>query len=230
MDSSWWGEVSAIIEEKSLLKHPFYQAWTMGTLTREDLAYYAQQYYQQEARFPRYLSAVHSNCPEIKVRQMLLENLKDEESGDANHPELWLRFAESVGASRDSVKGAEMAGHTRSCVAAYESLSGDERWLCGLAALYAYEAQQPEVARTKIEGLKNRYGLNSPEALGFFEVHQQADVWHSENEKQILLEKVAEKPELKEEVKAAVSRACDALNVLLDGVCETRGIRVPSLN
>ena len=65
MSEAWWREVEAVLEAKSLLKHPFYQAWTMGTLTREDLAHYAQQYYQQEARFPRYLSAVHSNCPEL---------------------------------------------------------------------------------------------------------------------------------------------------------------------
>ena len=72
---NFWSEIDAILAAKSLLKHPFYQAWTMGTLTRDDLAYYAQQYFQQEARFPRFVSAVHSNCPEIKTRQMLLENL-----------------------------------------------------------------------------------------------------------------------------------------------------------
>ena len=59
--NNFWSEVDAILESKSLLKHPFYQAWTMGSLTREDLAYYAEQYYQQESNFPRYVSAVHSN-------------------------------------------------------------------------------------------------------------------------------------------------------------------------
>jgi len=100
---SFWRDVEAILDSKSLLKHPFYQAWTMGKLTREDLAYYSQQYFQQEARFPRYVSAVHSNCPEIKTRQMLLENLTHEESGPENHPELWLAFAGAVGAPRWSM-------------------------------------------------------------------------------------------------------------------------------
>ena len=36
--------LDAIIEEKCLLKHPFYQAWNMGTLTHADLAVYATQY------------------------------------------------------------------------------------------------------------------------------------------------------------------------------------------
>ena len=169
MSQSWWREIEEILEQKSLLKHPFYQAWTMGTLTREDLAVYAQQYYQQESRFPRYVSAVHSNCPELKVRQVLLDNLTHEEAGPENHPELWLRFAESVGASRASVKNAEMLPQTKACVEAFTDLTKDENYAIGLAALYAYEAQQPAVAATKIDGLKKNYGLATKDATGFFE-------------------------------------------------------------
>ena len=224
MSEAWWLEIEKILDEKSLLKHPFYQAWTMGTLTREDLAHYAQQYYQQESRFPRYLSAVHSSCPELKVRQLLLENLTHEESGPENHPELWLRFASAVGASRESVANAKMDAKTQECVDEFTRLSKESSWVEGLAALYAYEAQQPAVAKTKIEGLKKHYGLDSKDALGFFETHQTMDVWHSQVEKDVLLDQVRKDPELKSAVVTAVSDACDALNALLDGVCEARGI------
>lgn len=218
-----WSDIEAIIEEKSLLKHPFYQAWTAGALTREDLAYYAQQYYAQESRFPRYVSAVHSNCPDLKTRQMLLENLTHEEAGADNHPELWLRFAQSVGAGRASVLGAAANAGTKTCVAAFDRLSRGS-WQTGLAALYAYEAQQPAVAKTKIEGLKSKYGLNSADALGFFSVHESMDAWHSASEKEVLVDQLERDPSLAVEVTAAVSEACDALNALLDGVCEARGI------
>ena len=230
MTQTWWREIEEILEQKSLLKHPFYQAWTMGTLTREDLAVYAQQYYQQESRFPRYVSAVHSNCPEFTVRQELLENLNHEEAGPENHPELWLRFAESVGASRASVQNAEMLPQTKACVEAFTSMTKDENYAVGLAALYAYEAQQPAVAATKIEGLKKNYALASKDATGFFEVHKDVDVWHSESEKRALLDAAAKDPELKSDIKASVAKACDALNTLLDGVCEARGICAPALN
>jgi pyrroloquinoline-quinone synthase len=230
MSDAWFNEIEKILDEKSLLKHPFYQAWTMGTLTREDLAYYAQQYYHQESRFPRYLSAVHSTCPELKVRQMLLDNLTHEESGPDNHPEQWLRFAGSVGASRQSVQQSQMNASTQKCLETFERLSRDSQWAVGLAALYAYEAQQPAVAKTKIEGLKAKYGLDSKDALGFFETHQTMDVWHSQTEKEVLLDQIRKDPELKNAVKAAVSQACDALNGLLDGVCEARGIYAPALN
>jgi len=72
--------------------------------------------------------------------------------------------------------------------------------------------------------------LDTKDALGFFQVHQEADAWHSEVEKRILLEQADRDPEPKAEIKDAVSKACDALNTLLDGVCEKRGILAPALN
>jgi hypothetical protein len=39
-----------------------------------------------------------------------------------------------------------------------------------------------------------------------------------------LQDEIRRDPELGEDVKASVSEACDALNALLDGVCEARGI------
>ncbi|MBI5200182.1 MAG: CADD family putative folate metabolism protein [Elusimicrobia bacterium] len=219
----WLREIDAVIEEKSLLKHPFYQAWTKGTLTREDLAEYAKQYYAQESRFSRYVSAVHSNCPDQAARQTLVENMTHEEQGPENHPELWLRFAGSVGAGRGDVASAELHAKTEDCVKTFESLARHEDWLVGMAALYAYEAQQPKVARAKIDGLVESYNLSSKDALGFFQVHETADAWHSESER-ALLAKHANTPERREAVVQAVGQACDALNGLLDGVCEKRGL------
>ena len=47
-----------------------------------------------------------------------------------------------------------------------------------LASLYTYERQIPEIAETKIQGLKKFYGVNSKEGLEFFEAHKSADVIH----------------------------------------------------
>lgn len=91
------------LSPKHLLKHPFYQAWVKGELPLESLGTYARQYFQHVKQFPRYVSATHSNCEDIGPRQLLLENLVDEERGDRNHPELWLRFAEGIGESREAV-------------------------------------------------------------------------------------------------------------------------------
>ena len=62
----------------------------------------------------------------------------------------------------------------------------------GLASLYTYERQIPEIAETKIQGLKKFYGVNSEEGLEFFEAHKSADVVHrAECEK--LLDSLSEK-------------------------------------
>ena len=62
------------IMEYSMLKHPFYVAWTEGRLSKEVLVR-CQTVLRHVSRFPTYVSAVHSHCDEISVRQQLLENL-----------------------------------------------------------------------------------------------------------------------------------------------------------
>ena len=76
--------LAEVLEEKSLLKHPFYRAWTQGTLPAERLQEYARQYFHFEAAFPRFLSALHSRVEDPGVRQLILENLWDEEYGERN--------------------------------------------------------------------------------------------------------------------------------------------------
>ena len=90
-------QVDSQIKNHHLLNHPFYKAWNTGDLEVSTIQEYAAQYYKHVSAFPRYLSAIHSNCDDIKTRQILLENLVDEEMGAENHPELWMRFAEGMG-------------------------------------------------------------------------------------------------------------------------------------
>ena len=72
----------------------------------------------------------------------------------------------------------------------------------GLASLYTYERQIPEIAETKIQGLKKFYGVTSKEGLEFFEAHKSADVIHrAECEK--LLDDLS-KPEQKKAEKASL--------------------------
>src|SRR3984957_4870146 len=126
--------------ELSLLKHPFYQAWTAGTLSADRLRNYAVQYYQHVAAFPRYLSALHSRCDDLETRQLLLENLIDEERGADNHPELWLRFANALGLQRDDVLGASPLPATNALIETFMHLGRDRPPAAGLAALYVYES------------------------------------------------------------------------------------------
>jgi pyrroloquinoline-quinone synthase len=180
-------ELSGVIAERSVLKHPFYLAWNEGTLPRESLRDYAAQYYRQVLAFPRYVSAVHSRCDNAVARGQLLENLIEEERGPDNHPELWLRFCEGLGLRRDEVQGATASPATTQLVDTFFDLSS-RSWREGLAALYAYESQVPEVAAAKIDGLARFYGISDPRAVAFFEVHRTADVYHRQAEEALLEE------------------------------------------
>ncbi|HXZ88176.1 MAG TPA: CADD family putative folate metabolism protein [Candidatus Binataceae bacterium] len=175
--------LNSIAAEMSLLKHPFYQQWTAGTLSANRLRNYATQYYRHVAAFPRYLSALHSRCDDLETRQVLLENLIDEERGDENHPELWLRFAQALGVSRAEVTAAEPLPAADALVSTFDHLSRELPLSAGLSALYVYESQVAEVANAKIEGLRRFYGFADDakaDATKFFEVHRGADPYHAQ--------------------------------------------------
>lgn len=207
------------VMEHSMLKHPFYVAWTEGNLTKPVLAEYAKQYYAHVRAFPTYVSAVHSRCDDIATRQELLENLIEEERGPENHPELWLRFAESVGASREEVQNAKLLPSTVASVARMKELTQSVDYRNGLAALYAYETQIPAVACTKREGLKSFYGIDDERAVSFFRVHEGIDVLHQRVEQEILSRTCATGDEQQRVIESG-SEAAKALLCFLDGVME----------
>ena len=208
--------VDSRIQERHLLNHPFYQAWSAGQLSLSALQEYSKQYYRQVEAFPTYVSAVHANCPLLPVRQQLLENLLEEERGADNHPELWLRFAEALGVQRDDVAAASPLPETTALLHTFRTLTRDRPYLVGMTALLAYEAQVPEVAVTKIDGLKKFYGIDEARGLAFFQVHLQADRFHAETARQILRTHLS--PDSADETISACTQALDALWGMLDGI------------
>jgi pyrroloquinoline-quinone synthase len=178
--------IDQLIDDRHLLNHPFYTKWAEGTLPLEALRDYARQYYAFESSFPRFLSALHSRTERADVRAQLLDNLWDEEHGAENHAELWLRFAEGVGVTRDDVRSAPRNDATQALVELYSGLTREAPVEAGVAALYAYERQVPQVAGSKIEGLRKHFGVEDPRALKFFVVHGVLDIEHSDAEREML--------------------------------------------
>jgi pyrroloquinoline-quinone synthase len=208
--------LDAIIAERSLLKHPFYQAWTKGTLPLEKMREYAKQYFHFEAAFPTFLSALHSRCESPAVRQSILENLWDEEYGPDNHVALWLRFCEGLGLNEAEVRASRPNAETQALVDGFRSACFTGPVAEGLAALYAYESQAPEIARQKIAGLARNYGIRDERTLSFFKVHQEADVAHSGAEREAIAACVRTESE-REGVEEAARIAADRLWLFLDG-------------
>ena len=217
MEKKFIDRIDSMIEEKHLLNHSFYKAWSAGELPKETIREYAAQYFQHVSLFPRYLSSIHSNCEDIKTRQILLDNLIDEEKGEENHPELWMRFAEGMGNSRQKISTTKPMKEVSDLVNTFNRLSKSEKYHIGLAALYCYESMQPEISETKKNGLQKFYNINDEDTLKFFTVHMHADKWHRKVVRNII-KKVADSKSKQNEITTSVEAALDSLNNFLTGM------------
>lgn len=210
-------QLKAEIDKKHLLKHPFYQMWEQGTLPIEVMQKYAAQYYHLERNFPIFLSMMHAGCDIFEIRQAITDNLYDEEHGLNNHTELWLRFGETIGTTREAMKAATPLPETQRTIDTFKKCSAAS-FLEGSGALAAYESQIPSIAEKKLAGLKKNYGIDDPAGTEFFRVHSVLDVKHA-NEWWNIIEMHATTPQRQLAVMKAVQQGRDTLWGFLDGVC-----------
>jgi len=170
-------KIDAAIAEKNLLKHPFYQDWQAGKLTRESLQLYAVQYYRHVEAFPQHLQALAARADE-SLKAVVMENLEEELNPARPHPKLWRDFAGELGVSEEQIAASNSLPGSKRVVAKFREICANRSVAEAVAALYAYEAQVPEIATTKIDGLKKFYGITGPKGLAYFEVHEEADKAH----------------------------------------------------
>jgi pyrroloquinoline-quinone synthase len=220
---TFWTTLESRIAKYDLLCHPFYQAWSKGELTREELAAYAQQYLPHVAAFPTYLSALHAELPDGTLRRRIAENLADEEgigSPDGrSHSDLWRDFANGMGANA-SVPGAEPIAEVNALTAKFREFASGET-AQALAAFYAYESQVPRVAAEKERGLRDLYGADA-KTCRYFTLHKTADVQHAQVWRELLDEQLAADPAKTEAALNAAETAAQALWNALDGIERAR--------
>lgn len=219
--AGFWSRFEERVAPFNLLQHPFYQAWSKGELTREDLREYAAEYWHHVSAFPTYLSALHSRLPDGEMRREVLRNLAEEEGVDQAtarpHSDLWMDFAAGMGASRSEVEGRAVQPEMTALMTTFRELMQEEKASAAMAALYAYESKVPAIAKTKAEGLAEHYGTQGA-AARYFTLHQTADVAHASVWRELIEKQLAGAPEEEEAVLAAGERAAKALWVALDGV------------
>jgi pyrroloquinoline-quinone synthase len=209
-----------------LLKHPFYQAWSKGELTREDLREYGAEYWHHVSAFPAYLSALHSHLPDGKLRRLVLENLADEEGLEDGipHSDLWMDFARGMGAEETAVRKRKVAPETSALLGHYRAAM-QQSPAAALAALYTYESRVPAIARTKDDGLTHHYGADA-RTRRYFTVHTTADVHHARVWRNALTAELDAHPEQADAALAAGEEAARALWTALDGIESARQARI----
>jgi pyrroloquinoline-quinone synthase len=204
-----------------LLTHSFYRAWTAGELTANDLREYAAEYWHHVSAFPTYLSALHSRLEDAELRRTVLRNLVDEEGIDSpdrkSHSELWMDFANGMGASDDAVRQRELQPESKALIGTFFKLIQQENAAVGLAALYAYESRVPAIAAQKAAGLCDHYKADA-KTCRYFKLHETADVHHAEVWKQAITKELERDPASADRALDAAETAAKALWEALDGV------------
>jgi pyrroloquinoline-quinone synthase len=213
-----WKRVDEILAEYDLLKHPFYQAWSMGELTQEQLAFYGQQYGEHVAAFPTYLTRLHSRLPEGRARKAVLANAAEEEIHGVSHSDLWRQFTAGMGSHAGD---GRVVDEVSELVATFKTIAERATLPQALGAFYAYESQVPRIAHEKLAGLKKFYGA-SDKTGEYFAVHTTADLRHSAVWRNLIEGCVAENSACADEVLSGVTEAARALWKALDGIEDAR--------
>jgi pyrroloquinoline-quinone synthase len=199
-----WQRIEQARARWNVLEHPFYQRWSAGELTREELAEYSGQYRHATAAIARLSADVADSAPDSE-RAGLRRHAEEE----ADHIALWDGFVEAVGGEVAAAPNAE----TQECVAAWTA--ADDR-ISQLVRLYAIESGQPEISKTKREGLADHYGIGDGPGNVYFRVHEKDDVDHAAEGRSLIESHLADADPYR--LVAAAESAFQSNWRLLDGV------------
>lgn len=197
----------------NVLEHPFYQRWSAGDLSAEELGRYAAEY--------RHAVIALADASTLAAEQAGEEHaggLRRHAAEETAHVALWEQFARASGARSES-ESAPMLAETAACV---QSWTAGEDLLERLAVLYVIEAGQPEISRTKLDGLAAHYGYaEEGPATEYFSVHELRDVEHARQAGELILELIGRSEDPEGQSERMVRRAEQALRgnwELLTGV------------
>ncbi len=199
-----------LIVSRSLLRHPFYVAWSKGKLTLEDLRVYAKEYFHLVERVPGIVARVSVRVADQNLKNRIRQNMVEE----AEHVELWKRFAGSLGIPESELLDHQPSAKVQAAVSSLETLA-EQGMEEGIVGMYAMEAELPAIAATKKDGLCTFYGLTSEDAHVYFDEHlneeEHLKVWRSFDVDETTAQR-------------AVATSLAAQNQVLDAVCEKCGI------
>ena len=198
-----------MIEERSLLKHPFYQMWSDGKLTQESLAGYSKEYFQLVKAVPSFMTPIIEKSPGSVVSELV-----DNQQEESDHIKPWISFAGELGISEEELTSYAGTAKTQKAVSDLNQLM--DTFDGGACAMYAFEKEIPKISQTKLDGLAEFYGMTSNEATEYFKLHTEADIRHAASWRNILEKSSADTSNLIEIADKSIS----AQNLLLDSCYE----------
>lgn len=198
-----------MIEERSLLKHPFYEMWSDGKLTVESLAGYSKEYFQLVKAVPGFMSPIIEKAPESVIPELV-----DNQQEEADHIQPWIKFAGELGISEEELTNYEGLDKTKKAVSNLAELMNTYEG--GSCAMYAFEKEIPKISQTKLDGMAQFYGMTNDAATEYFKLHTEADIRHAAAWRNILEASSTNTDELIQIADKSIS----AQNLLLDSCYE----------
>jgi len=208
--------------KKAMHQHPWVRRFERGELTLEQIRYWIEQFYYVVGKdLHRIMGGLYFKCPDPKLREEIVENVIEEEtgkvSGTAGHPELFRRLGEALGSTRERMETLEPLPETRALRCWYElAMSPTTPFVDALAMGAAGEAQLPGAAARATQVLEQKYGLTH-EQTAFWWVHEEVDREHSGAAYEALA-KLAQTDEEQRRVRSVVKGYLDLWWLFFDGL------------
>ncbi len=206
---NWIKRIDEMIEERSLLKHPFYEMWSDGKLTIESLAGYSKEYFQLVKTIPSFMTPIIEKAPKSVIGELI-----DNQQEEADHIQPWIKFAGELGISEEELIKYGGLKKTKKAVSDLSELMNTYEG--GSCAMYAFEKEIPKISQIKLDGMEKFYGMSSDDATEYFKLHTEADIRHTAAWRNIL-ENVSTNTD---DLIQIADKSISAQNLLLDSCYE----------
>jgi pyrroloquinoline-quinone synthase len=202
-------QIDKMIEERSLLKHPFYQMWSDGKLTLDSLTGYSKEYFQLVKAVPSFMTPIIEKAPDSIISELI-----DNQQEEFVHITSWIKFAAGLGISETELTRYTGLDKTRKAVSELSGLMNTYEG--GSCAMYAFEKEIPKISQTKLDGLAEFYEISDENTTEYFKLHTEADIRHVASWKNIL-EKTSTDSNILIQI---ANKSISAQNLLLDSCYE----------
>ena len=179
--------------------HWAWEHFSTGRLTTAQLKIHFQQEYAVYVRdFPVFLARILGQNPPLPVRQMLAENIYEEETGglslSTSHPALFLRMMKGLGYRETDFARIQLLPAAKTYRAWLDKMSAHPQWVIAAAIMAIFvegsvndrkeilSPSKPKTARDIESAIQRhplvRYHGISPANMDLIRAHQQVEAGH----------------------------------------------------
>lgn len=220
-------DINQEIEQRSLLKHPFYKAWVEGKLTINHLKGYSKEYFQLVKSIPQFVQNIYDNRSLDNIKgeyynSKYLANIKQIQKEENQHVSEWINFALGLGVSKKELIEYEGTQRVNTAISNLKKLSCS-RIVEAASMMYSLEKEIPKISTTKLDGLENYYGMNNCKAINYFKIHQSVDIEHTKVWQDILTDfniNFIKDEQMRKEIVNSAILSLQSQNLILDSVYE----------